>query len=88
MSKIKVSQDRKTENVIFQADNFKAVFTIEMFRRIQNRGGMSINNKNVQDINKNQWQITEHSYYGKVVLTHKEKTIKINMEHIYSQLKI
>jgi len=88
MSKIKVSQDRKTQNVIFQHQDFKAVFSIEMFRRMQNRGGKSINNKSVQDINKNQWQIVEHEYYGKVVLTHKEKTLKINMEHIYGQLKI
>ena len=88
MSKIKVSQDRKTQNVIFQHQDFKAVFTIAMFRRIQNRGGMSINNKTVQDINKNQWVIKEHSYYGKCVLTCKEKTINVNMEHIYSQLKI
>ncbi len=86
--KTKITQDRKTQNVIFQHPNFKAVFSIEMFRRMQNRGGKSINNKSVQDINKNQWQIVEFEYYGKVVLTHKDKTLKINMEHIYSQLKI
>lgn len=86
--KTKITQDRKTQNVIFQTENFKVVFTIEMFRRIQNRGGMSINNKTVQDINKNQWVMKEHNYYGKCVLTCKDKTLKINMESIYSQLKI
>ena len=88
MAKIKVTQDKKTKNVIIQSDGFKTVFSLKMFRRLQNGGGMSINNKTVQDINKNQWRVTEHNYYGKVVLTHKEKTIKLNMEIIYNQIGI
>lgn len=87
MSKIKFSLDKRSNNIIIEAD-FKLVINLKRFQSIQHYGD------SVSDIHKNQWVITDRkqnkngSGFNTVTIKRHNQTVKINMEVIWQQLNI